>query len=348
MQIWRIYPELYLSPAALPGASFTVQRVRQSPVASLRTGRPFRGLAIGLPHRLTKSGRARRDVVLFASFVTDAGLGIAEQYLDMLERHHADSKILVGVNHGSCQTWLDLLRASHLDITVCRPAAGVTTRTEAAGFVAALDELRRSRETFDLVWFGHNKGGGHAGNPLYPQVRWTIEKRFWSRRDVIDGYFADPRIGLYAPHYFIQWQGNLSQLTALKSMFPSRLQAIATWGVTAFYVMRYTTVQAFVTQVPESLFTEGVEALGGGYNFFEEGMPNLPMLLGLEPYIERGVGRTTLPLTAAADFNVWADERQNHLLARRHLEEWRKDPERFVPGMPRHSVESPHITAALS
>jgi hypothetical protein len=289
-----------------------------------------------------------RDAVLFSSYVPEYALHIGEYFIDVLRRHHAESKIFVGINHGSCESWRRLLADSGLDLESCPVSDGIRTPSDAAGYIAALDRFRRIDERFRLVWFGHTKGAGsreHANSLEYGKVRWTAERRFWARRSVIEEYFDDPRVGLYTPHNMVC--GNLIDVHALQRIFPSDRQPLAQLAVTTYFVLRSQIVKAFCEAVTEDFFLLGVESCGGSIGFFEHGFPAVASLQGYEPYVEGGLGRTTLPLTASIDANVWADERQNHYLIRRELERWRSNPAGYIPGLATASMEAPDALDAV-
>ena len=348
MQVWYIWDVLREPNLVPPAARLEIENVRFDVAARPRnTGRYHNWPSNAITPR-SPSPPGVRDAVVFASYIPEDAIRIGEEFLDVLRRHHADSKIFVGVNHGSCETWYHLLADSGLDLEVCRPGAQNVTRSEAASYLAALDGFRHSSEQFHLVWFGHTKGTGkpeHINSLRYGKVRWTVEKRFWARRKEIEEYFDDPRIGLYTPHNFVPWIGSLGNVEALQRMFPSNRQPLAQWAMTAFFVLRAEIVKTFCNTVDEALFTHGVEMFGASLAFFEDGFPNIASLQGYEPYIEEGVGRTTLPLTAAVDFNVWADERQNHHIMRRELERWRADTCGYSPGLAEKSREAVHVLA---
>lgn len=341
---WHIWDELRVPPQAPAGARLAIHGLQVEDVGSPPRGPTHGVLANPSPARYAKTGAAARDAVLLASWAPEAALPVGDHLLATLARHHADSKIFVGINHGSCPAWEEAVRRSGLDVEVCPAATGITTDSDVAGFLAALDALRRSEERFDLVWFGHTKGASSPDLRAYARVRWTLEKRFWSRRDVIDGYFADPRIGLYAPNYMVPWRGFRFDADALERMVGLPARAFSIVAMTTFYVMRDATVRDFCGRAPESLFTHGVEPFGGTRYFFEWGMPSYPLMLGLDPYIERGIGRTTLPRTRDLGATIWADERQNHALVRRQFEIYRADPAGYETTLTESPIEANEIS----
>ena len=150
-----------------------------------------------------KGRRGKRDAVLFAWWIPDSsvGLRLAEYYLGLLQYHHPDSRIFLGVNHGSHPEALATVRGSGLDVEICPVPPAIDVNSDAGGFLAALAAFAGCEESFDLVWFGHTKGASRADDLEYRLVRFQLERRFWARRAEIERHFADPRIGLFAPLY---------------------------------------------------------------------------------------------------------------------------------------------------
>ncbi len=340
---WMLWDNLRLEPQAPVGARLDVRGLRIDRARALRRGPRHGVLTNPRPPAFSKANADRRDAVLFASWVPDEAMPVGEHLLATLARQHADSKIFVGINHGSCTAWEDAVRRSGLDVEIRHAPRGVTTNSDAAGFVAALAALRATEERFDLVWFGHTKGASSPTSRAYDRVRWTFEKRFWGRRDVIDGYFSDPGIGLFALNYIVPWKDMTFDADALERMANRPVRALSIVTISTFYVMRDETVRAFCETAPPSMYTDGVESFGGSRYFFEWGMPSFPLMLGLDPYIERGLGRTTLPGTRTLDATVWADERQNHALVREQLLRYRADPAGYETNLTGLAIEANEI-----
>ncbi|MFN8589827.1 MAG: hypothetical protein U0031_00105 [Thermomicrobiales bacterium] len=332
---WRVHPTFpggasFALPDAVPaGARLAIHDLTLMPVERVRKGPPH-GIVRGLrPAPYRKSPGRPRDVVIFSSWVPRDGLALGEYFIDTLCRWHADSRIFVGVNHGSSPRWLARLRQSGLDVTVHQAAPTLTMPYDPTGFVAALDAYRRCDEPFDLVWFGHNKGGDHLQDPQYATGRWTIERMFWSRRAEIEHYFANPIIGLYTPHYLMLLQQHLTQTDALQQMYAATCSPLHVMAVSAHYVMRDESVREFCAKVDSRFFRYGPEPFGGDRFFFEMAMPNVPLMQGYEPYIEPGLGGTRgVPKVdgLASFLNDW---RQNNAVAAIELEKWRRQPTDF-------------------
>lgn len=333
---WRCNPFVVQGPIRLPVSAPNGARVRLEPLVigpavAPRPGNPFGSLAPTYRSCYTKAGSGRRDVVLFASWVPEEALPVGAYFLEMLTRHHRDSKILVGVNHGSSPRWPAMVRESGLDVEVCDVPDSLRIDSDAAGYVAALDRLRASEEAFDLAWFIHTKGATSPLNRAYAETRWTFEKRLWGNRRRVDEIFADRRVGIYAPHW-IPWNTPPNRETgALAQVFPSRWKPQGLMALATSYVMRAEIVAKFCHTAPRRFFAEGPIPFGGSRFFFESGFPSLPSLLGFEPFVGDEVGGTVGPEFATPDAFVWGDEHQNHRLVRAEVARWRSDPERFDP-----------------
>ena len=205
----------------------------------------------------------------------------------------------------------------------------LTMPYDPAGFVAALDAFRGHDERFDLVWFGHNKGGDHLADRDYAASRWMIERMFWGRRDAIERYFADPVVGLYAPHYLMLLQEHLTQTDALCRIYPAPCAPLHVMAVSAHFAMRGESVREFCARVAPTFFEVGPEPYGGDRFFFEMAMPNVPIMQGFEPFIEPGLGGAGVHPKITGVESILNDWRQNHAVVAFELGKWRQEPTRF-------------------
>ena len=141
-----------------PGRGSSCASSRSIQQTSVRKGPPYGIVRAPRPAPYRKPAGRPRDAVIFSSWVPEDGLELGDYFIETLRRYHADSKIFVGVNHGSSPQWAERLAASGLDVTIQPAAPTLTISCDPTGFVAALDAYRRHEEPFDLVWFGHTKG----------------------------------------------------------------------------------------------------------------------------------------------------------------------------------------------
>jgi hypothetical protein len=332
---WRLHPNFpggasFALPAAVPaGARLALRDLTLTPAPSLRRAPRHGSVDAPRPAPYRKPRGRPRDAVIFSSWVPREGLALGDAFIETLVRWHADSKIFVGVNHGSSPRWTARLRQSGLDVTIRHASPTMTMPFDPTGFVAALDAFRRSDEVFDLVWFGHNKGGDHLDDPNYATARWTIERMFWSRRAEIARYFDDPVIGLYAPHYLMMLQEHLTQTEALLRMYQAVCSPLYLMSVATHFVMRDESVRDFCARVDPRFFRYGPEPFGGDRYFFEMAMPNVPIMQGYEPYIEPGLGGTKGPPKIDGVASILSDWKQNQAVVAIELEKWRQQPTHF-------------------
>ena len=332
---WRLHPDFpggnsLALPAEAPlGSRLQLGELALEPTASVRKGPPY-GIVRGpqsAPYR--KPAGQPRDAVIFSSWVPKQGLVLGDYFIETLRRYHQDSKIFVGINHGSSPKWRQRLEASGLDVTIQPAASTLTMSSDPTGFVAALEAFRRHDEPFELVWFGHNKGGDHLDDLRYATGRSMIERMFWSRRAEIQHYFEDPIIGLYAPHYLMMLQRQLRQTDALLRMYQATCAPLGAMAVSTHFVMRDESVRDFCARVDKRFFHYGPEPFGADRYFFEMAVPNVPIMQGYEPYIERGLGGTSGHPKMDGIESIHNDWRQNNAVVAIELEKWRKDPMRF-------------------
>jgi hypothetical protein len=332
---WRLHPDFpggksFALPTEAPaGARLEFHELSLGATANVRKGPPYGIVRAQRPAPYRKPTGRPRDAVIFSSWMPEDGLILGDYFIETLRRYHADSKIFVGINHGSSPEWTQRLEASGLDVTIQPAAPTLTISCDPTGFVAALDAYRRHEEPFELVWFGHTKGLSHLDEPRYATGRWMIERMFWSRRDEIELYFEDPTIGLYAPHYMMMRQSHLRQSDALLQMYQAACMPLGAAALSTHFVMRDESVRDFCARVDQRFFHYGPGLFGGDKFFFEMGMPNVPMMQGYEPYIEPGLGGTTGQLKMDGVESIYNDWRQNHAVVAIELEKWRRDPTRF-------------------
>jgi len=280
-------------------------------------------------------GAAKRDAVVFAWFVAEGGDALGEFYLSLLRDHHAGSKLFIGMNHGSSPVWESRLQESGLDATIRWARAKTPDYWDATGFLTALEGFHRNAEDFDLVWFGHTKGGSVAYDE-YATVREALTRDFWVRPEVISKAFADPRVGLFAPRYNLTppypfpgpWQGWAGELTALQRVYRDQYQPLGLAALDTFFVLRGHVVRRFCTAVGDAFFHSDLGAFGANKWFFEMAFPSIASMQGYEPYITMNVPGEN---DSRADAMMTGDVKQVQRLAREELARWREDPTGFQP-----------------
>jgi hypothetical protein len=285
-----------------------------------------------------KGRRGLRDAVLFAWWIPDTpeARAVGDYYRGLLRYHHPDSRIFLGVNHGSDPEQVAAMRDSGLDIEICPVPPHIDVNSDAGGFLAALEAFARSPERFDLVWFGHTKGASRTDDRLYRHVRFELDRRFWARRAEIEAIFADPRIGLFAPQVIPPptypwpgpWRGWLDELAALRRIYRDCYPPLGLNALDTFFVLRGEIVRAFCDAVSPWFFQTDPADFGGSRWFFEMAFPSIASMQGYEPFIDRDVPGANDP---RHDILLDHDMRQRHRLAQEELERWREDPVAFVP-----------------
>ncbi len=135
---------------------------------------------------------------MFAWFVPERVPELGDYYFELPRYHHPDPKLFIGMNHGSDPVREERFLTSGLDAEVrwARPEIGDSWDT--TGFPTALEGFHESDNTFDLVWFGHTKGGSSGLHADYHQHRLDLQRNFWARRHEVERIFIEPAIGLFA------------------------------------------------------------------------------------------------------------------------------------------------------
>jgi hypothetical protein len=332
---WRVHPmfpggaSFALPDIAREGAELAIKSFTVTRIANIRRSHPHGAVSGVLETPYRKSTPGRRDAVIFSSWVPTSGLMLGDYFIDVLKRWHADSRIFVGVNHGSDPEWISRLAASGLDVCIAPAAPTLTMPYDPTGFVAALNAYRHDPEPFHLVWFGHNKGGAHLEEVWYGTGRWMLERIFWSRRAEIEQYFEDPVIGAYAPHYLMVLQDHLRQTYALLRMYRSLCRPLGAMAVSAHFVLREEIVRDFCERVSRRFFTHGPEAFGGDRFFVEMALLDIALMQGYEPYLEPGLGGLSRWPKRNGTESVLNDWRNNQAVVAIELDKWRMAPTSF-------------------
>jgi hypothetical protein len=323
-----------------PGLALAIDRVELLPVDAGAAERRVPHVAVRHPDDPIpdKKRRGSRDAVVFAWWVPDTpeARKVGEYYLGLLCYHHPDSRIFLGVNHGSHPEPVAAVLASGLDVQVCPVPPEIEVTSDAGGFLAALEGFDQADEAFDLVWFGHTKGASRADDRIYHHVRFQLERRFWARRAEIEAVFADPRIGLFAPQFNLPptypwpgpWRGWLDELAALQRIYRDRYPPLGLNALDTFFVLRGKIVRAFCDAVAPWFFRTDPADYGASRWFFEMAFPSIATMQGYEPFIDLDVPGANDPRD---DILLETDLRQRHRLAQEELDRWRADPFAFAP-----------------
>ena len=278
---------------------------------------------------------ARRDAVVFAWFVPEGLPELGQYYFNLLLDYHADSKLFIGMNHGSDPIWERRFRESGVDSEVRWATPEIGDYWDTTGFLTALTDFQCSDESFDLIWFGHSKGGSSAFDHS-TLIRDELLRDFWERRAEIAHAFDDTRIGLFAPRYNLTppypfpgpWKGWAEELTALQRIYRDRYAPLGLCALDTFFVLRAEIVRRFCDSVGADLFCTDPGAYGANKWFFEMAFPSIAAMQGYEPFIELDVPGADDPRD---DLMVSWDVKQTHRLAAAEVTRWRMDPIAFQP-----------------
>jgi hypothetical protein len=340
----RLTPLNYWLQGADPKAGMTIglDEVDIRETNQVRPGTRFAPERFPNRPHTPKRRHGMRDAVIFAWWIPDnpEAHKVAEYYLGLLQYHHADSKIFVGVNHGSDPAWTQSLVESGLDVEIAEADPAVQVTSDVGGFLAALKTFASCPEAFDLVWFGHTKGASRGHYSDYIIFRHQHDRRLWSRRTAIDRYFENPKIGLYSHRYslFDPTSRELpdrgtAETDALERIYRDICAPLCLTAWETVFVMRGSVVRTFCDAVGPDFFGTDPADYGGSRWWFEGGFPSIASMQGYEPFIELETDGAGNP---REDVILWVDPKQNNRLAMDELRRWRADPVGFQPhGIPR-------------
>jgi hypothetical protein len=324
----RLEPEMAIAPRRVEIAQIGWPRSSTRWVAERFPGRE--------PAPKRKDGK--RDAVILAWWVPETAEArkTGEYYLGLLRYHHPDSKIFVGINHGSDPAWLDVLHDSGLDVEIAATDPAVQVNSDVGGFLAALGAFARDSEEFDLAWFGHTKGASRTTfeDALYNHYRYQHDRRFWSRRGEIETFFADPRVGYFAHRYGLHdpspespWRGFV-ELDALRRVYRDTYQPLGLWAWETVFVMRAAIVRRFCEAVGWEFFRVNPPDYGADRWFFEAAFTSVASMQGYEPWIEL---ETDTYGFERDDVVLYIDPAQGNRHAMEELQRWRENPLEFQP-----------------
>jgi hypothetical protein len=311
---------------ALPraGARFTAERFPDRPVARMRE-------------------RGQRDAVIFAWRIPDNRLGLdaGEYYLGLLRYHHADSKLFLALDPRSDPAWAKRLASSGLDVAIVPVDPALLTGADTGTLLAALGAFSRCSEEFDLVWFGYTRGASieQSDGDRFTDFRFQQDRELWARRADVDRFFADPKIGLFAPRYGsyatpyfdngVPGRG-AAELDALERIYRDEYAPLGIWARNGVFVTRAKIVRQFCDTVGDGFFRREPREYGAGRWWFEAAFPSIASMQGYEPFIETESGGTAVPDDLALYDDRWRANRQ----AMKELQRWRLDPLAFRPRAP--------------
>jgi hypothetical protein len=278
---------------------------------------------------------ARRDAVVFAWFVPEQLPALGQYYFSLLHAYHADSKLFIGMNHGSDPVWEKRFHESGMACEVRWAGREMGDYWDTTGFLTALTGIHGCDETFDLAWFGHTKGGSSTLDHT-TLVRNELLRNFWGRRAEITRTFDNPSIGLFAPRYNLTppypfpgpWKGWTEELSALRRIYRDCCAPLGLCALDTFFVLRGEIVRRFCDTVGNTLLCTDPGAYGANKWFFEMAFPSIAAMQGYEPFIDTDAPGTGDPRD---DVMLMNDRRQNHRLAQAELQRWRQDPYDFTP-----------------
>lgn len=220
------------------------------------------------------------DAVVFSSYLPgEDRLYIGKQFLDVFKAYFSDCDIYVGINPDTTPLWPKLLEEykKDLNISYAHVPPELYTRSDPSGYQAALKLLRNTNKEYDLVWFGHTKGG-HYNDQYRAETRQFMIDIFWSKRKEISKKLEDsPECGSYGPvmtvtltpgkadvmdHYYKKFKYKSTDLSYLYT----------------FYTIKGNIIYEFVHNCEDCFFEDNLH----DHYFFEDYFPQVSPKMGYE------------------------------------------------------------------
>ena len=124
------------------------------------------------------------DAIVFAAYCPDTpvALKVASHCIEMMQLHHSDSDIYMGVQPGCSPRFQTLLDQSGLRVQVRHVEPHLAVSSDASAFLAALALMKDAGKSYERVWFAHSKGSSKATYEEYDFVRVSLIHHLWKRR----------------------------------------------------------------------------------------------------------------------------------------------------------------------
>lgn len=231
------------------------------------------------------------DALLFSAYLPNQSilpdheksdrLYIGMEFLKCFKKHFADVDLYVGINPGTTPEFITLLeqeRDSFKSLNYTTVPDELYCRSDASGYQAALKLLKESGKEYDLVWFGHTKGG-HYNDPFRAECRRHMITDFFSdRKRITDLLNAHKEAGVFGNvvtvdlepekpnhvlnHYYKKFEYDCTDIAYLYT----------------FYVIKGFIVHEFVNNCEEDFWLDNLR----DRYWFEGNFPHISTKMGYE------------------------------------------------------------------
>lgn len=236
------------------------------------------------------------DALLFSAYLPDDSilpaheqanrLYIGQEFLHRFKQDFKDCDLYMGINPGTMTEFKDLLELSKKDfnnLEFVDVPADLYTRSDASGFQASLKLLKESNKEYDLIWFGHTKGGHY--NDIYRAEcrKFMIDNFFGKRKEITQLLNDHKEAGIFgnvitvdkspdAPnkvlnHYYKHFKYGCTSLAYLYT----------------FYVIKGSIVNEFIHNCEQSFWEDNLR----DRFWFEGNFPHIATKMGYEQLYER-------------------------------------------------------------
>ena len=205
---------------------------------------------------------------------------VGEQIINAIKIHHPNSDLYVGINPSSlANEWINIIRNSGINNKIIITPQHLVTNSDASAYQAALNLLKQSKKSYDLIWFFQTKSA-------YQQKSYNIFV------DFLDNFISKPK---EAREVFLKNKniGSYSLYTVihpkeLNDVWSSYLKMQFKWlpimHLYTLFVLRGKPVHYFLNNCNKNFFEEPLLAVGGTNRYyFERDFYQIIYMLGYLP-----------------------------------------------------------------
>lgn len=252
------------------------------------------------------------DAIIFSSYIPQSDrLYIGKEYLDIFKDFYSDCDIYIGINPDTIPEWFDMIDEykKYLNISYDFVKPELYTRSDASGFQNGLLQLKNSGKKYDIIWFGHTKGGHYNDNIRKDQRNWMYQN-FWANREGITKELqSNSRFGAYA--HTMTKTGKRGVSDPLDQFYNFKYSCIDVFYVYTFYCIKGHIVDEFIQNCNITFFEKHLRDYGFDRFFFERDFPHIVSKQGYE-------------FAYGVLSNIWKNNTINKEIYGQLLKEWKQ------------------------
>lgn len=235
------------------------------------------------------------DAILFSAYLPkqeilpdhekSERLHIGKEFMGCFKQHFSDADIYIGINPNTDEGFENMLKSYTNDfnnLEYTHVPAELYTRSDASGYQSALKLLKESNKEYDLIWFGHTKGGHYNDGYRAECRRYMLEHFFGARKEITNLLNKHEEAGVFGnvitvdlspenpnhvlDHYYKKFKYSCTELCYLYT----------------FYVIKGFIVKEFVDNCEDDFWIDNLR----DRFWFEQNFPHIATKMGYEQLYE--------------------------------------------------------------